>query len=123
MKIIEAIQKIDEFKPNAYTNEHKIDWLSTIDRMVWLEVIKTHEDAGEEEFEGYNQNTDTETELLVPAPFDELYLSWLESKIDYTNGEYGKYNNSAATFNADYSNFRNWYNRNHMPLNTNLHFF
>jgi hypothetical protein len=56
------------------------------------------------------------TVLLVPAPYDDVYLRWLEARIDYANGEYGKYNNSLTAYNDAYSLFERYYNRNNMPI-------
>ena len=50
-------------------------------------------------------------------------LSWLECQIDYANAEFGKYNNSAAMFQAEYDAFANWYNRTHKPKGTRIRYF
>lgn len=114
MTIMEVIHRIDELKPNNYTRDEKIAWLSTLDGLIKSEIIDTHEDGEKIVFDGYNDN-DTNTTLLVPEPYDVLYLRWIEAQIDYTNGEYGKYNNSLAAFNDAYEHFERYYNRSHMP--------
>lgn len=123
MKISEAISKIDSLKHNTYTQSDKVAWLSRVDAMVKKLIIDTHEGADEVPFTGYDDTTDLETELLVPAPFDELYLRWLEAQIDYTNGEYGKYNNSVTMYNTAYTAYQNYYNRTHKPLGKSFKFF
>lgn len=115
MTIIEAISRIDVLKPNSYPQSEKIKWLSTLDGIIKNELIDTHEGGDTISFTGYNDNTLLTTELLVPAPYDEVYLYWLESKIDYYNGEMIKYNNSITMFNTAYSNYEKIYNRDHMP--------
>ena len=65
----------------------------------------------------------TEDVLLIPAPHDDIYLKWLETKIDYYNAEYVKYNNSSTAFNNAYSAFERCYNRQHMPIQHKLKFF
>ena len=116
MTISEAIKRIDALKFNTYTQTEKIAWLSTIDGIIKREIIDTHEDGESVVFDGYDENTSTDTELLAPAPYDDLYIKWLEAQIDYTNGEYGKYNNSKLAYNTAYTAFESWYNRQHMPL-------
>ena len=126
MTIIEAINNIDALKPNAYTQTDKIRWLSRLDGKVKADIIDTHEGAENTAFNGYNEddeNFSIETELLIPAPYDDVYPLWLEAQIDYANNEYGRYNNSIAMFNATYSAFERWYNRNHMPLGTKIKLF
>ena len=100
MKLIEAIQKLNDLKSNTYDQAHKVEWLSRLDSMVMRHVIGAHEGGEGITFNGYNAETDLETELLVPSPYDEVYLRWLEAQIDYYNGEYGRYNNAILLFNA-----------------------
>ena len=123
MKIIEAINQIDSLKHNTYSQRDKILWLSRLDSMVKRLIIDTHEGGEDVIFTGYTETTDPETELLVPAPFDEMYLRWLEAQIDYANGEYGKYNNSILMYQADYDAYANYYNRNHMPKGKKIKYF
>lgn len=123
MKIIEAINRIDSLKHNTYSQNDKVAWLSRLDSMVKSLIIDTHEGGEDITFTGYDDRTDMQTEMLVPAPFDEMYLRWLEVQIDYTNGEYDKYNNSIQMFQAAYDGYANYYNRNHMPKSTAIKYF
>ena len=123
MKIIEAINRIDSLKHNTYTQNEKVAWLSRLDSMVKRLIIDTHEGGDEVEFTGYNDSQDLNQDMLVPAPFDEIYLRWLEAQIDYTNGEYDKYNNSILMYQAAYDAYANYYNRNHMPKGKKFNFF
>lgn len=123
MTILEAIHKIDTVKPNSYTQPEKIKWLSTIDGIIKREIIDTHEGGEGVVYEGYDDDTDLDTMLLVPIPYDDIYIRWLEARIDFANGEYGKYNNSLIAYNDAYDLFRNYYNRSHMPKGKTLKFF
>lgn len=123
MKIIEAIQAVDTLKPNTYSELEKIQWLSKLDSTIKTEIIDTHEGADVITFNGYDENTSLETELLVKAPYDDIYVSWLESRIDYANGEYAKYNNSTTVFNTAYISFERYYNKSHMPKGTKIQYF
>ena len=123
MTIMEALHRIDSIKPNSYSQTEKVQWLSTLDGIIKAEIIDTHEDLEGIEFEGYSENTALNHKLLVPAPYDEVYLFWLESKIDYWSGEVGKYNNSVSMFNNAYDAFAKYYNRTHKPLGRKYKFF
>ena len=123
MTIIEAITRVDALKHNTYTQTDKIQWLSRMDWMVKRHIIDTHEGADKVTFTGYDNDTDLQTELLVPAPYDEVYLRWMEAQIDYHNGEYGKYNNAVDMFTTSYEAFQNYYNRTHMPIGKSLKYF
>lgn len=116
MKIIEAINRIDSLKHNTYSNVDKIYWLSKLDSMAKRLVIDTHEGGSGVFFTGYNADTDLNTEMLIPEPFDDAYLRWMEAQIDYANGEYKKYNNSIVMFNDIWNAFKNYYNRMCMPI-------
>lgn len=118
MTIIEAITETDALKPNMYGKPDKVRWLSRLDGRIMVEIFNTHEyNDGEEppEFEEYTVDTPDDTELLVPAPYDEIYIRWLEAQIDYANREFDSFNASNAMFDSVYTAFRNAYNRTHMP--------
>ena len=123
MTIIEAIDSINSLKPNSFTQEDKIKWLSTLDGIIKKEIIDTHEGAEGVEFNGYDENTPLDTVLLVPPPYDDIYLKWLEAKIDYINGDTARYNNSMIMYNTAYSAFQRYYNRTHMPKGKSIKFF
>lgn len=124
MKIIEAISRVDAVKPNSYTQNEKVKWLSALEGVLKTEIFDTHEGADAVVFNGYDEETDVSaTELLVPHPYDDIYLRWLEMQIDYANGEWRKYNNSMAVYNEVYSAFEKHYNRTHMPLGKKFKFF
>lgn len=122
MKIIEAINRIDSLKHNTYSESEKVLWLSEVDWDVAKNVIETHEGA-EATFSGYDDSTDLQTELLIPAPYDKAYLLWMEAQIDYYNGEYDKYNNALEMFYEAFDGFKKHYNRTHMPKGKKFKFF
>lgn len=116
MLIREAIEACDILKPNRFTYAEKVRWLNELDGMTKAEIIDTHEGTGPADFSGYDENTDIDTKLLIPAPYSELYIYYLFSKIDFFNAEYTRYNNSMAMFNGLYSQYAAHYNRSHMPV-------
>ena len=123
MTIIEAINRIDSLKPNTYTQVDKIVWLSNLDGIIKKEIIDTHEGSEAVIFEEYDAETALDTVLLVPAPYDDIYIKWLEAQIDYANGETPKYNNSMTMYNSVYFAFQKHYNRTHMPIGKSIKFF
>lgn len=119
MTLLEAITLIDSIKPNTYGQIEKIRWISNLEWIVKRDIIDKHEGADKINFNGYTEDTPTDTVLIVPSPYDEMYLRWLEAQMDYTNGEYNKYNASMSMFNSWMSSFSSYYNRNNMPLQKN----
>lgn len=119
MKIREAIDRIDSLKHNTYTNGEKVEWLSRLDGIIKHQIIDTHDGGDDIVFEGYTDN-DMETELMVKAPYDEMYIRWLETQIDYYNGEIARYNNSMMMYQAAFDAYQRYYNRTHMPKGQTL---
>ena len=117
MTVAEAIALVDGLKPNKFSQEDKVKWLSDIDGLIVRELIDTHEDSPlENEFEGYTDAAaDGNKELIAPYPYDILYRWYLESQIDLGNMEIAKYNNSKTLFNNAYLTYTDYYNRTHMP--------
>ena len=123
MTISQAIERTDGLIHNTYSQEEKVQWLSMVDASVKEQVIDTHEDPPGVTFEGYGPDTELETVLLVPEPYSDLYVRWLEAQIHYYNGEYGKYNQALAMYNAAFGAYVNHYNRTHMPKGQHFRYF
>lgn len=102
-----AIEIVDRLKPNVYSEEDKLRWIGELDGMVQRLVIQT------DEVTEYVYPDDMDRELLIPAPFADCYTLFLEAKIDYYNREYANYNNSAMMFEAQFSEFKKAYIREH----------
>ena len=117
MNIKECIDQVDNVKPNQYTIEDKVEWLSYLDGTIINDVLKTHEgyDGRYDEFEDYSPDK-LAASLIVQSPYDRLYTAYLKMKIDEENGETARYNNSATMFNAYMTEFKKYYNKTHMPL-------
>lgn len=111
MTIAEAVAKAVHLVPNAIEQRNFIEWLSRLDWQIKTEVLDNYTD--EIEYNGYDDNTDTKTELLVKPPYDELYIRYLEAQIYRAYNEIGKYNNCIVEYNAVYSRFKAQYNRTH----------
>lgn len=120
MTIKECIDQVDNVKPNQYSVEDKVAWLSFLDGIIINDVLKTHEgyDSKYDEFEGYSPDR-LGTKLIVEAPYDSLYPAFLKMKIDEENGETARYNNSATMYNSYLSVYKKWYNKTHLPLQKN----
>lgn len=117
MTINEAIALVDQLRPNSYTNENKISWLSKLDGRIFTELYKTHEDCPSDSFAGYDSDTDGSTELLVPYPYaEDIYNYFLQAQIDKENGETMRYNGSITMYNSAFAAYAAAYNRDHAPI-------
>ena len=108
----QVLLQVDALLPNQYTAEEKRRWLKQAEGFVIEEVIKVHE--GGENFRLPEEWSD-DTELLVGAPYDELYRYYVEAQIHYANGEMNRYNNACTAWNNALLTYRDCYCRSHMP--------
>ena len=117
MTIQAALDMADQLKPNMMQRAAKIGFLNEIDNMIYRELIMRHEHTDvEETAPAYDMETDEATELLIPTPYDMLYVYWIMSKIDLLNQEMDKYNNDRALFENAYQQAADWINRTRMPI-------
>ena len=73
MLVKEAIEMSDALNENKIPFEIKLKWLSDFETKIYNEVYATHEDCPN----GFRVPTDEEDELLIEAPYDEVYVSYL----------------------------------------------
>ena len=64
----------------------------------------------------YDNDSDDGTEMIIPSPYDMLYVYWLMAKIDHLNQEIDKYNNDRALFDNAYEQASDWWTRTHRPI-------
>ena len=94
MKISEAITMLDRQKVNTFDTEEKLGWINELEWRIKREIIDTHEQGELYPFDGYAGEESLEQQLLAPAPWDMVYVRWMEAMIDYRNGESERYENS-----------------------------
>ncbi|MBE5803317.1 MAG: hypothetical protein E7316_02280 [Clostridiales bacterium] len=117
MTTLEVLKRVERDRPGESTREEMLRWLSQLDSKWYEQMILTHEGSEDvERPEPYDEGV--EAELLIPAPYDEVYIHHLYSKIDYRLGEIDRYNNSAMLFNEEWQEARKAYHRAHKPLRT-----
>jgi len=121
MTIHQAIQACDNLQPNPYENREKLGWLCGLEARIWDEVLRdrvrwqlppapagagaVHAKGGKKRgvfrppvFDGW-ENRGLGEALLLDPPHDQVYALYLLSQVDFHNGEWGRYNNTAARFN------------------------
>ena len=103
------VERADLLRENALPIEMKVEWISELDGLIALEVLKL--DTSEMAQFRYNPETDMETQPLVRFPHDNIYHYWLCAKIDAENGEYKRYQNSMQLYNGAFVAFRTWFSR------------
>lgn len=118
MRIREVLAEIDVMRPNAYTDGEKIALLNTIEGRIYHEILsKAAEFEGE--FQPFREGEE-ERELAAPVPFTDIYGFFLAARIDFANGDSGRYNDTMVLFNQAWDDYAAWYRENHRPKQTNL---
>lgn len=99
MTVQQVIDKVQEEKPNSFSNAKIVSFINEIeayvaDRLqVYLPVY----------------TTDTlSSELLVSEPYDNLYISYVKAMVDYANEEYTSYQLNQMQHEQDKFDFENW---------------
>ena len=94
MKIKRLVGLLAELTPHAYSDSVVLMWLSQCENSILTDVFLV---APEETVE-YEEVT--EEALLVPHPYDKLYLPYLQAQVAHANQEYDLYANLMALYNA-----------------------
>ena len=107
MTIQSLINKVQEEKPNTFQTGKLIDYINEIEADVADQVnmdipVYTSEPDPE------TNESDLDKELIVPAPYDRLYVSYLKAMIDYANEEYASYQLNQMQHVQDFTDFVNW---------------
>lgn len=109
-----AITRADETKPNAFSEEVKFEWLRALEGRIAADVFllaKSELDTVTD----LKYPADLDSELIVEPPHDELYIRYLQARIDEQNGEYNRYADSRQLYNEAYGNFVRWFARTYEP--------
>ena len=94
MKINRLVGLLAELTPNAYSDSVVLMWISQCENSILTDIflVAPEETAEYEEV--------TEQALLVPHPYDKLYLPYLQAQVAHANQEYDLYANLMALYNA-----------------------
>lgn len=115
MTINEAIARVDDLRDNTMAPNIKIAWLEMVDQQVYNEIIKGRVGADAVTLPDYSDN-DGERVLLVPPPYDMLYVYRLEAEICYKNQEIDRQANALTRYNELMDAFAKQYAREHRSL-------
>ena len=103
----QALTRIDAICPNAWDETAKLLWLNECESMIQTRILGT----APEQCITYGADTDRSTKLLVPAPFDRLYVYYVIAMCDYAAHETAHYADSMMLFNAALDEYAKWYQR------------
>ena len=93
MTALEAIAEFDRLRPNSFPQEQKLRWLTRLDAFLQKSLLDRYPAKA-----GDVPQEDPDRELLIPDPFAEAYLHWMEAKVHYFNQEIDRYNSAMGMF-------------------------
>ena len=112
----EALDQLDEMKPNMMSRKLKVKYLTEIEQLIYDEIVLKHVQAEEPAGKPvYTEDSDPGTVLIIPDPYSSVYLYWLMTNIDIQNQEDARYNIDRQHFENAYDTMSDWYTREHMP--------
>lgn len=115
MTINDILTKVDDLKPNQYTDSIKIGWLNEVEGSIVHDIMETHIFDFEWSWAPYTED-DINEEVLAPDEFADLYVYYLFAMIDFHNNEATRYASSMQMFNTAIKAFADWVNRNFDPI-------
>lgn len=111
MKLREALEWVDEIKPNAFSERQKTAWINEVEKKIQTEIFL----FSPAQCVTYAWDIDQETELLADPLHDGIYPAFLTAMIDFANGEYNRYNNTVQMFNMQFIEYMRWYAQHYRP--------
>lgn len=96
MKLSSLIETIKREKPHSFSPEDVTKFVNEVEA-----VIQEYLEAESTEWKIYDWENDGGKELIVSAPYNRLYESFVKAKIDFANEEYESYATNQAQYNAD----------------------
>lgn len=112
-KICDVMQSVAELRPHSFGDDRLLRWLNLLEGKIAADVFLMS--IGDIQNLKYRLPEDMETELLVNHPHDDIYEYWLMAQIDMANGEFDRYQNSMAMYNAALDSFTAWFAQTYEP--------
>lgn len=107
MFLLDVLDKANKVRPNDAHDDIKVQLLfqgieGDVADMIGIEPPEYV----------YDPDDPQDVELLMPFPYDDVYLWFLCAQIDIMNEETQLYENDIALFNAAWERAQAWYRRN-----------
>lgn len=110
MRLNELLEKITVLRGQQYGTDMIMGWVNEIEGQVVEEIINQAE-GFDIEFKPLDYQIDSEKQLGIPDRFQDVYINYLLSKIDFHNEETERYNNDVIMYNSAYDAFSAWFRR------------
>lgn len=124
MTVAEIINKYKRQNEDDINMEELIEWVETLDRLIYEEIIMTHEGfekylpTSEDDTEDYFADYGLLSEVIADMPYHNIYIYYIDMRWYQLNKETNNYNAAVTMFEDAYRTYANYYNRHHKPLQT-----
>lgn len=98
MRVEEILSLADSLKKNEISEEVKLHWLNELEGRVHCEIFKRSIDD-------VVKLTALNQELSIPAPYTNVYISYLLSMIAFATKEYELYADLMMKYERDFSQY------------------
>lgn len=135
MTVAGIIEQYNAERPNQVDDSTKLVWLKKLEKMIINEVIISHKhdledttgltlkvsgstlhitSAGTltEHINGF----DMDTELLVPEPYDDIYIYFLDQRIALQNNDKTRFNVATQMYNNALLTYQQYFNRTYPTI-------
>ena len=137
MTVAALIEQYNTERPNNIEDALKVTWLRKCEQMIFNEITDSHthdplghtalslsvqgstlyiQEAGQ--YEDHIAGFDLDTELVVPEPYDGVYMFYLDQRIALNQNDTRRYNAAATQYNNALLQYQQYYNR---MYDTNKH--
>lgn len=110
MTIQEAINKANELRPNPISADTKVDYLNELNAQIAETMGVDMPDK---------LTAQSTEDLLMPYPYEQVYVLYLTAMIDNAQEEFALFNNDMVLFNQAMHEALAWWRRHHKKESIN----
>jgi len=103
-----ALARAEALRPGLCDPELLTSWVEELDGKLAVELLKTSPPV-------YRYPEDSDTPLLVPKPYHNIYELYLTAMRDLRDRDMERYENDAALYRQAQQEWKAYYRRTHMP--------
>lgn len=109
MTINQVIEQVSRLSPGAVEDRDIAGWILALDGRLFTQLQMPEKERPKA------WPKDGDVPLVVPPPYDGLYLLFAQLKMEFYRKDYEEYNNTAVAYNDAVNEFRKAYRREHPP--------
>ena len=110
MTINKVLEQLSRLEPHTFSDEDLAAWVLQLDAQLFTELAMPQDTERPRTWP-----EDGDIPLTAMAPYDELYLYYIQAKVEFFQREYDHYENTMAMYDNAVSEWRKQYRRTHIP--------